>query len=120
MIAPLRVLFFASVGLGTPILQGRVVDKLDEAATAEAHVRDDTATRAFAGIEIKTSDGRCAFVDELSGDFRANLLPIQVATCDGSEGQKWDIITAGKHNDQPGTMLVVSTLVSIPCSYSFF
>ncbi|KAH8596874.1 hypothetical protein B0O99DRAFT_569473 [Bisporella sp. PMI_857] len=110
MIAPLRVLFFASVGLGTPILQGRVVDKLDEAATAEAHVRDDTATRAFAGIEIKTSDGRCAFVDELSGDFRANLLPIQVATCDGSEGQKWDIITAGKHNDQPGTMLVVSTL----------
>ncbi|KAF3919536.1 hypothetical protein ABW20_dc0101819 [Dactylellina cionopaga] len=26
------------------------------------------------------------------------------------DGQKWDIITAGKHNDQPGTMLVVSAL----------
>ncbi|KAG9245788.1 hypothetical protein BJ878DRAFT_334555 [Calycina marina] len=27
----------------------------------------------------------------------------------GDSSQKWDIITAGKHNDQPGTMLVVSS-----------
>jgi hypothetical protein len=50
-------------------------------------------------------------VDELSGDFRANLTPIQIKACDGSAGQKWDIITKGVHNDQPGEMLVVSSLV---------
>jgi len=48
----------------------------------------------------------------LSGDFRANLNPIQVAACDGSAGQQWDIITKGVHDDQAGTMLIVSTLVS--------
>jgi hypothetical protein len=62
----------------------------------------------------KTSSGQCLFVDELSGDFRANLNPIQVAPCDGSTGQLWDVITAGKHNDQAGTMLVVNTLVFTP------
>lgn len=91
----------------------RAVDELDEAATAEAHQRDDTATRAFSDIPIFTSDGRCLFVDPLSGDFRANLTPVQVAGCNTTEGQGWDVITEGLHNDQPGTMLVVSTLVSI-------
>lgn len=62
----------------------------------------------------QTSDGKCLFVDELSGDFRANLNPIQVAACDGTAGQKWDIITKGKHNDQAGTILVVNTLVRSP------
>lgn len=61
---------------------------------------------------MQTSDGQCLFVDKLSGDFRANLTPVQVAACDDSDGQKWDIITSGEHNDQAGTMLVVSTLVS--------
>lgn len=46
----------------------------------------------------------------MSGDFRANLTPIQVGVCDGSDGQLWDVITAGKHDDQPGTMLIVSTM----------
>lgn len=59
----------------------------------------------------QTSNGQCLFVDKLSGDFRANLTPVQVAACDDSDGQKWDIITSGEHNDQAGTMLVVSTLV---------
>jgi hypothetical protein len=58
------------------------------------------------------------FVDELSGDFRANLTPIQIAACDGSEGQLWDIITSGTHNDQVGKMLVVNTLVSAMCQGS--
>jgi hypothetical protein len=61
---------------------------------------------------MQTTSGQCLFVDELSGDFRANLNPIQVAKCDGSTGQLWDIITAGKHNNVPGTMLIVNTLVS--------
>jgi hypothetical protein len=47
----------------------------------------------------------------LSGDFRANLTPIQVKACDGSTGQQWDVITAGKHNDKAGTMIIVNTLV---------
>jgi hypothetical protein len=59
----------------------------------------------------QTSTGKCLFVNELSGDFRANLNLIQVGTCDGSTGQLWDIITKGKHDDQAGTMLVVNTLV---------
>lgn len=40
------------------------------------------------------------------------MTPVQVAACDDSDGQKWDIITSGEHNDQAGTMLVVSTLVN--------
>ena len=49
-------------------------------------------------------------MDELSGDFRENLTPIQVGECDGSLGQQWDVITSGKHNNVAGTMLVVSDL----------
>ncbi|KAF3907794.1 hypothetical protein ABW21_db0204496 [Orbilia brochopaga] len=93
-----------------PSLLRRVVTELNQAATEEAHPRDDTATRAFSSVTITTGNGKCLFVDELSGDFRANLLPIQVKDCDGSAGEKWDVITAGKHNDQPGTMLIVSAL----------
>ncbi|KAK6342975.1 hypothetical protein TWF718_008353 [Orbilia javanica] len=92
-----------------PVLR-RVVDELNEEATREAHQRDDTATRAFSSVPITTGDGKCLFVDPLSGDFRANLLPVQIKDCDGSDGQKWDIITAGKHNDREGAMLVVSAL----------
>lgn len=61
---------------------------------------------------MQTSNGQCLFVDKLSGDFRANLTPVQVVACSDSDGQKWDIITKGNHDDQAGTVLVVSTLVS--------
>jgi hypothetical protein len=90
----------------------RAVDQLNDEATREAHQRDDTATRAFSDVTIKTSDGRCLTIDELSGDFRANLTPVQLAECGGpvAIGQGWDVITAGKHNDRQGQMLVVSTL----------
>ncbi|KAK6336250.1 hypothetical protein TWF696_001811 [Orbilia brochopaga] len=100
----------AAVTSAHPSLIRRVVTELNQAATEEAHQRDDTATRAFSSVTITTGNGKCLFVDELSGDFRANLLPIQVKDCDGSAGEKWDVITAGKHNDQPGTMLIVSAL----------
>jgi hypothetical protein len=46
-----------------------------------------------------------------SGDFRNNLTPVQVVACDGSAGQQWDVITAGKHNNVAGQALIVSTLV---------
>lgn len=57
----------------------------------------------------QTSDGKCLSVDKLSGDFRANLTPIKVAQCGSTDGQGWDIITAGKHISTPQSMLVVST-----------
>lgn len=85
--------------------------KLDPGATAEAQKRDATATRAFSSTEIKTSDGQCLFVVSGSGDFRENLTPVQVGKCDGSDGQKWDVITKGVHNNRPGTALIVSALV---------
>ncbi|MCJ1266977.1 hypothetical protein MMC22_006862 [Lobaria immixta] len=93
-----------------PAVERRTVQQLDQAASDEAHPRDNGATRAFSSTQIKTSDGQCLFVDKLSGDFRANLTPVQVLACDDSDGQKWDIITSGQHNNQAGTILVVSTL----------
>ncbi|EHK21414.1 uncharacterized protein TRIVIDRAFT_125871, partial [Trichoderma virens Gv29-8] len=91
-------------------IQIREVASLDQAATAEAHPRDNTATRAFSNVQIKTSDGKCLSVDPLSGDFRANLTPIQITDCGSKDGQGWDVITSGVHNDQKGEALIVSTL----------
>lgn len=85
-------------------------NKIDKDAFKEAQQRDNTATRAFSNIHIKTSEGKCLFVDLQSGDFRANLTPIQTADCGATHGQGWDIITSGKHNDQEGFVLIVSTL----------
>ncbi|KAL7905395.1 hypothetical protein GGI35DRAFT_483520 [Trichoderma velutinum] len=100
---------FAALAAAGPI-QNREVASLDPAATAEAHPRDDTATRAFSNVQIKTSDGKCLSVDPLSGDFRANLTPIQITDCGSNDGQGWDVITSGVHNDQQGEALIVSTL----------
>ncbi|KAI9158915.1 hypothetical protein HJFPF1_06917 [Paramyrothecium foliicola] len=105
----LLALYAAALATATPFHR-RAVDQLNEEATQEAHQRDDTATRAFSDVQIKTSDGRCLRVDPLSGDFRANLTPVQIADCGSTDGQGWDIITAGQHNDQAGQMLIVSTL----------
>ena len=38
---------------GASSLAPRVVSSLDEAATAEAHQRDNGATRAFSDVQIK-------------------------------------------------------------------
>ncbi|KAF2972431.1 hypothetical protein GQX73_g1077 [Xylaria multiplex] len=90
----------------------RAVAQLDQAAFDEAQQPDTSATKAFASTLIKTADGRCLFVDELSGDFRANLTPIQIAECGATDGQEWDVITSGKHINVPDSMLVVSTLTN--------
>lgn len=99
-----------AAGLVAGMPARRAVTELNQEATAEAQQRDNTATRAFSNIQIKTADGKCLFVDKLSGDFRANLTPVQVATCGTTDGQGWDVITSGKHNDQKGQALIVSTL----------
>ncbi|KAF5389869.1 hypothetical protein D9757_003639 [Collybiopsis confluens] len=98
----------ATATVSAPASTGTTV--LNSAAVAEAQQRDNTATRAFSDAEIKTSDGQCLSVDANSGDFRENLIPVAVQACDGSAGQKFDVITAGKHNNVPGTALIVSTL----------
>ncbi|KAL8371197.1 hypothetical protein RB595_001173 [Gaeumannomyces hyphopodioides] len=99
------VIAYAALTAASPI-----VPSLNEEATKEAHQRDNGATRFRSDVQIKTSDGNCLTIDKLSGDFRANLTPIQVAPCGSKDGQGFDIITAGKHLDQPNSMLVVSTL----------
>jgi len=50
---------------------------------------------------------RRSYVRRLQGE----LNPVQIKPCDDSTGQKWDIITAGKHNNSPGFALIVSSLV---------
>ncbi|KAI3320405.1 hypothetical protein HD806DRAFT_231403 [Xylariaceae sp. AK1471] len=90
----------------------RAVTELNQAAFEEAQQPDTTATKAFAGTLIKTADDRCLFVDELSGDFRANLTPIQIADCGSTDGQNWDVITSGKHNNAANSMIIVSTLTN--------
>ncbi|KAJ0109519.1 mg2+ transporter protein [Diaporthe amygdali] len=110
MIPKLIALFAcASLASANPVVLARAVTSLDESAFAEAQQRDDTATRAASNINIKTSDGKCLSVDKLSGDFRANLTPIKVEQCGSTDGQGWDIITAGKHISAPQSMLIVST-----------
>ncbi|KAG8812872.1 hypothetical protein FRC19_002834 [Serendipita sp. 401] len=95
------------------ILDTRAVTSLNQAATAQAHQRDNTATRAVTSVQIKTSDGLCLFVDPLSGDFRSNLTPVQTVACNNnSPNQKWDLITSGKHNNERGFALLVSSLTN--------
>ncbi|KAJ3576443.1 hypothetical protein NPX13_g3698 [Xylaria arbuscula] len=111
----MNFLWFASfIHLATqsPVLFRRVVTQLDQTAFEEAQQPDATATKAFASTLIKTADDRCLFVDKFSGDFRANLTPVQIADCGSTDGQEWDIITNGKHNNVADSMLVVSTLTN--------
>ncbi|KAI0676713.1 hypothetical protein C8Q78DRAFT_962132 [Trametes maxima] len=103
-------LAYASLSLAVPLIRTRAVSELNQDAFKEAHKRDDSATRAFTNSQLQTSDGRCVFIDILSGDFRANLLPLQVGACGSTDGEGWDVITKGIHNDQAGQALVVSSL----------
>ncbi|OAA36397.1 Ricin B lectin [Beauveria brongniartii RCEF 3172] len=110
-------LFAAVLAAGNPLLP-RAVDKLDHVAFNEAQQRDDAATRALANVQIKTADDRCLFVDVLSGDFRANLTPLQIADCSSvSAGQGFDVVTKGKHTDKQDQALVVSTLTQACLSF---
>ncbi|CAK5277573.1 unnamed protein product [Mycena citricolor] len=103
----LLTLLSVSASLAAPIRRDVT---LDATATAEAQRRDATATRAFSGVPIKTSSGKCLSVNPFSGDFRENLTPVNLVDCNGSANQTWDVITAGVHNNAPGTALIVSAL----------
>ncbi|KAF7348482.1 hypothetical protein MVEN_01365600 [Mycena venus] len=110
LVSTLFTVLAAGIAIAVPLDRRDV--KLDAAATAEAQKFDATATRAFTATTITTSDGKCLSVDPFSGDFRENLTPINVATCDGSKNQTWDVITAGVHNNVKGQALIVSSLTN--------
>lgn len=112
----LYTIFAAALAAGNPIV-ARAVEKLNDDSFKEAQQRDETATRALSNVQIKTSDGKCLFVDALSGDFRANLTPLQIGDCSSGNGQGFDVITKGKHNDQQGQALIVSTLTNACVSF---
>ncbi|KAI0004843.1 hypothetical protein F4779DRAFT_58641 [Xylariaceae sp. FL0662B] len=109
-----NLLFFILLSSVTalPAVSPRIVTELDQTAFQEAQKTDSSARKALSGTKILTPDGRCLFVDELSGDFRANLTPIQVGECGATDGQDWDIITSGLHNNAADSMLIVSTLTN--------
>lgn len=85
---------------------------LQPTAAAESHERDDTATRTFTSASIQAPDGRCLSVDPTAGDFRQNLIPISLVQCSGTPNERFDVITAGKHNNAVNSALLVSSLVS--------
>lgn len=99
-----------SINPTTPVPVARAGGVLDPAAAAESHERDNTATRAFSSVSLRTASGECLFIDPTAGDFRQNLIPIAVQPCTGSPNEKFDIITAGEHNNAQNAALVVSAL----------
>jgi hypothetical protein len=95
----------------TPVPVSGAGGTLQPSSAAEANQRDNTATRAFSSVSLKASNGQCLFIDPTAGDFRQNLIPVNLQPCDGSLNEKFDLITAGIHNNTPNTTLVVSSLV---------
>ncbi|KAJ7062335.1 hypothetical protein C8F01DRAFT_1252158 [Mycena amicta] len=85
---------------------------LNPTAVAESQKKDNTATRAATGVPIKDSTGKCLSIDPTAGNFRENLIPIAVKACDGSDSQKFDLITKGVHNNVAGETLIVSSLTN--------
>jgi hypothetical protein len=98
-----------------PVPVSRAGGTLNPTAAAESQQRDDTATRAFSEVEIRAPNGQCLSVDPTAGDFRQNLIPIQLVDCAGTANEKWDVITAGKHNNAKNSALIVSSLVCSAC-----
>jgi hypothetical protein len=83
---------------------------LNPTDVAQSNPRDNTATRALSSVQIKAPNGLCLFVDPTGGDFRENLIPVQLAECTGSPNELFDFITAGAHNDGSNSTLIVSSL----------
>ncbi|KAF1739791.1 hypothetical protein CRV24_001727 [Beauveria bassiana] len=86
---------------------------LNPTAAAAANQFDTTADRVLESINLRAPDGRCLSLDPTAGDFRQNLIPVGLATCSEDSGQKFDVVTRGKHNDgKDGKALLVSVLTN--------
>ena len=97
-------------------------ERLNAEAAAEAHQIDAAADFAARSVSIRTSDDKCLTIKACGGDFRQNLIPVQTKPCLGNEdpniaSQQFDLITKGKHIQQKGGMIVVSTLVYLLCDF---
>lgn len=102
----------------TPVPVSRAGGTLNPTAAAESQQRDGSATRAFSEVEIRAPNGQCLSVDPTAGDFRQNLIPVGLVDCAGTANEKWDVITAGKHNNAKDSAIIVSSLVRI--TYGLF
>jgi hypothetical protein len=98
----------------TPVPVSGAGGTLQPSSAAESNARDNTATRAFSSVSLKASNGQCLFINPTAGDFRQNLIPVNLQPCTGSLNEKFDLITEGIHNNTPNTTLVVSSLVRHP------
>ncbi|KAM3498630.1 hypothetical protein MY10362_008064 [Beauveria mimosiformis] len=97
----------------TQVPVSRAGGNLNPTAAAAANQFDTTADRALESINLRASDGRCLSLDPTAGDFRQNLIPVGLATCSEDSGQKFDVVTRGKHNDgKDGKALLVSVLTN--------
>jgi hypothetical protein len=91
----------------------RAGGNLNPSAAAEANGFDKTAVRAIESVNIRAADGRCLVIDPTAGDFRQNLIPVELTNCSEDVTQKFDIVTKGKHNDaNAGEALLVSVLTN--------
>lgn len=100
----------ASSNPTTPVPVSRAGGVLQPSAAAESNPKDTTATLAFTSASLVTSSGNCLSIDPTAGDFRQNLIPIAIGPCTGAAGEKFDFITAGAHNNEANSTLVVSSL----------
>ncbi|KAM3554879.1 hypothetical protein MY1884_005892 [Beauveria asiatica] len=97
----------------TQVPVSRAGGNLNPTAAATANQFDTTADRALESINLRAPDGRCLSLDPTAGDFRQNLIPVGLATCSEDSGQKFDVVTRGKHNDgKDGKALLVSVLTN--------
>ncbi|KAM3427891.1 hypothetical protein NHJ13734_008822 [Beauveria thailandica] len=97
----------------TQVPVSRAGGNLNPTAAAAANQFDTTADRALESINLRAPDGRCLSLDPTAGDFRQNLIPVGLATCSEDSGQKFDVVTRGKHNDgKDGKALLVSVLTN--------
>jgi len=95
-----------------PVSVSRAGGVLQPSAAAQSNPFDNTATFAFTGVQIKSANGLCLFIDPTAGDFRQNLIPITFEECDGSLNEQFDFITAGAHNNVANSTLIVSSLTN--------
>ncbi|RQM06594.1 hypothetical protein DH86_00001219 [Scytalidium sp. 3C] len=96
----------------TPVPVSRAGGELQPSAAAQSQQFDTTATRAFTGVSLKASNGQCLFINPTAGDFRENLIPVDLVDCTGSENEKFDFITQGAHNNAQNSTLIVSSLMN--------
>ncbi|KAF6766433.1 hypothetical protein DFP72DRAFT_838912 [Ephemerocybe angulata] len=81
---------------------------------------DASATRAATAAHIRNagSPNLCFDVSDFrAGDFRFNLVPIALKTCDAAtDGQKFDLITKGAHNNvQDGSRTIIVSSQQFTC-----